>query len=368
MTQTTDLDRVLDDWLTDGPNRAPDQPITAASQFVRAHPRRPDPLRLFRSDPMADRRRGPFGLQPGLLFALLALVAAIVAAGVIGSRLEQPSVVVPPTRTASPSASLGPSSSSRPGPSRPTESPAPLLHLDLASSGGNPPSVDIIDLSGQVVSAISAAPLESDSVDGITVKNDKADSLRITWLGSPCDTVHRLTFDATATSIVLERPRCFGDAIPRFLSVTVTFSRSVVATDVGASIVDGGGAGGSLPSWTVDGPDTAGNGFHVALYDASGKLASVESSSQGGGGATLPADTGRIEAVAPDTIKLTWARRPCETDERLEIGADLNTLTLTGSGCGTGTSVFDREMTLTFSSAINVADLTFEVKAAPGPS
>ena len=84
MNQTSDLDRLLDDWLTDGPNRAPDQPIIAASQFARTHPRRPDPLRIFRSDPMADRRRTPFGVQPGLVFALLALVVAIVAAGVIG--------------------------------------------------------------------------------------------------------------------------------------------------------------------------------------------------------------------------------------------------------------------------------------------
>jgi hypothetical protein len=360
MTQTTDLDRLLHDWLTDGPNRAPDQPVTAASQFARAHPRRPDPLRLFRSDPMTDRRRGPFGLQPGLVFALLALVVAIVAAGVIGSRRQDPSVV---PSSDQPSPSLAPSDSPSASPSS-SATASLLFKVGLATTAGRPASVDVVDLSSLVVSGVSGPALEGATVDGIVVTNDKADSLLITWAGTPCDTVHRLTVDATATHILLERPRCLNDSIGRGLSVVLKFSRSIVASDVQATIVDGEGAGGALPNWTVSGPDTAGNGFHVSIFDGSGKLASVESSSQGGGGATLAPDTGRIEAVAPDTIKLTWARRPCETDERLEIDSDLKTLTLTGSGCGTGTNVFDREMTLTLSSAVNVADLTFKVEAA----
>jgi hypothetical protein len=364
MTQTPDLDRLLDDWLTDGPNRAPDQPITAASQFARAHPRRPDPLRFLRSDPMADRRR-PFGLQPGLVFALLALVAAIVAAGVIGSRLERPPVVVPHSDQLSPSS---PRDGSPPAsPSTPPSS-SPLFTVDLATTAGRPATVDVVDLSGLVVSGVSGPAIEGATVEGIVVTNDKADSLLITWAGTPCDTVHRLTVDATATHILLERPRCQNDSIARDRSLVLKFSRSIVASDVEATIVDGDGAGGELPNWTVSGPDTAGNGFHVSIFDGSGKLTAVESSSQGGDGATLPPNTGRVENVAPDTIKLTWARGSCETEERLDIDPDVKTMTLTGTGCGTGTGVFDREVLLTFSSAVNVADLTFNVVAAPGPS
>jgi hypothetical protein len=361
VTQITDLDRQLADWLGDGPNRAPDQPINAASQFARAHPRRPDPLRLLRADPMADRRR-PFGLQPGLVLALLALVIAIVAAGVIGSQVQNPPAVVPPSRaptSAAPSGSPTPSTS---------PSAARQFSVDLKTTSGEPASVQIVDGSGRVVSATSGAPLESDSLDGITVRNDKADSLRITWLGSPCDTVHRLTVDATANNIVLQRPRCFGDAIPRFLSVTLKFSGSVVAGDVAASIVEGTGAGGLLPNWTLSGPDTAGNAFHAVVFDASGKLTAAESSSQGGGGATLAPSTGRIEQVGSDTIKVTWARDPCDTNERLDIDADLTTLTLTGSGCVTGPAVFDREMLLTFSGPVRIADVTLKVEVGPVPS
>jgi hypothetical protein len=368
MTQTTDLDRQLSDWLHDGPNRAPDQPIAAATLFARAHPRRTDPLRFLRSDPMADRRRRAFGLQPGLVFALLALVAAIVAAGVIGSQLENRPVVVPPSDRPAPSSDASPAPSASASPTT-SEPPAPFAHVDLASSccPGNPPSVDVVDLSGLVVLASSALPLESDSADGIVVKNDKANSLRLTWLGSPCDTVHRLTVDATATHIVLERPRCFGDATARYLSLTVTFSRSIVATDVAASIIEGDGAGGSLPNWTVDGPDTAGNVFHVQIFDASGRLNAAESTSQGGGAATLPANTGRVEQAGSDTITLVWARDPCETNERLVIDSGPAILTMVGSGCA-GSRALDRELTLTFSAPISAADLDLRLEAQPGPS
>jgi hypothetical protein len=360
MTQTTDLDRQLADWLADGPNRAPDQPVSAASQFARAHPRRPDPLRRLRSDPMADRRR-PFGLQPGLVIALLALVIAIVAAGVIGSQVQNPPAVVPPSH--------GPTSAVPSGSPAPRSSPssARQLSVDLQTTSGEPASVQIVDRSGRVVSATSGAPLNSDSLDGITVRNDKADSLRITWLGSPCDTVHRLTVDEAATHFVLERPRCFGDAIARFLSVTLKFSGSVVAGDVTASIVEGDSEGG-LPSWTLSGPDTAGNVFHADVFDASGKLTAAESSSQGGGGATLAPNTGRIEQAGSDTIKLTWARDPCDTNERLDIDADVTTLTLTARGCVIGPAVFDREMLLTFSLPVRVADVTLKVEVGPVPS
>ena len=366
MNQSTDLDRLLHDWLTDGPNRSPDQPVTAASQFARAHPRRPDPLRVFRSDPMADRRRRPFGLQPGLVFALLALVVAIVAAGVIGSRLQQPAVVVPPSDRPTPSGSPQDSPTITPNASEP---PAPLFTTDLAAIGGRPASVHVIDLSKLVVSVRSGPAAEGVSVGGIVVTNDKADSLLVRWAGTPCDTVHLLTVDQTARHIVLERPKCSGDSIGRELSLILTFSRSIVASDVQASIVDGAGAGLALPNWTVDGPDTGGNVFHAAIFDLSSALIGAESTSQGGGGATLSTDKGRVENLSPTTIKLTWARTPCATDERLVIDAGLTTWTLIGGDCGTGIGGLDREVTLEFSRPVAAAGLTLDVHTvSPGPS
>jgi hypothetical protein len=87
-----------------------------------------------------------------------------------------------------------------------------------------------------------------------------------------------------------------------------------------------------------------------------------------GGGTTLAPNTGRIEQAGSDAIKLTWARDPCDTNERLDIDGDLTTLTLTASGCVIGPAVFDREMLLTFSAPVRVADVTLKVEVGPVPS
>jgi hypothetical protein len=282
---------------------------------------------------------------------------------VIGSQLEKP-VVVPPPTTATPSASpsSSPDSSAFPG---------GLFQTDLATTAGAAASMDAIDLSHLITSIASGPAIDGGTVDHIVVTNNGASRLLVTWPGSPCDTVHRLTLDATATQLVLERPICQGDAIPRDLSVLLTFKQPIDAAGVQASIVEGKGAagifdggGGALPNWTVDGPDTAGNAFHASIFDQSGGLTAAESTSQGGGGATLDPDKGRIEQMAADTIKLTWARSACDTDEQLTIDSDIKVLTLVGAGCGTGpaTRAYDREMTLTFSSPVSAAGMRLDVE------
>jgi hypothetical protein len=105
----------------------------------------------------------------------------------------------------------------------------------------------------------------------------------------------------------------------------------------------------------------------MQIFDASGKLTAAESTSQGGGGATLPANTGRVEQAGSDTITLVWARDPCETNERLVIDHGPATLTITGSGCA-GSGALDRELSLTFSAPISAADLDLGLDAQPGPS
>jgi hypothetical protein len=73
--------------------------------------------------------------------------------------------------------------------------------------------------------------------------------------------------------------------------------------------------------------------------------------------------------MSPTTIKLTWARSPCATDERLVIDAQMTTLTLIGGDCGTGIGALDREVTLEFSRPVTAAGLTLDVHtASPGPS
>ena len=105
------------------------------------------------------------------------------------------------------------------------------------------------------------------------------------------------------------------------------------------------------------------------IFDSSGALVSAESTSQGGGGTTLAPDTGRLDNLTPTTIRLIWARSPCDTDEWLVIDEGVAVLTMIGSGCGGGIGALDREMTLEFSRPVDAGGLTLDVHtASPGPS
>ena len=73
MNATTDLDRVLGEWLGEGATRAPDHPVEAAIEHARNNPRRRDPFAFLRSDPMAPHSRG-IGARPVLVLAVLGLL------------------------------------------------------------------------------------------------------------------------------------------------------------------------------------------------------------------------------------------------------------------------------------------------------
>jgi hypothetical protein len=234
MTQTTDLDRLLEDWLTDGPNRAPDQPIAAATSFARAHPRRLDPLRFLRSDPMADRGRRAFGLTPGLVFALLALVVAMVAAAVIGSRTPQPTVIVPPSGSATLAPSQSPSGVAR----------APFFaQFPLKVSGGVPLTFRVLDVTGDLLEATSIQPAEGTSIEygKLDIKADPKSggaALVVTWTGMPCESYTGMSVDEERHMISISRPICQGDTIALDRVVRLRFSGPVVAADWHGTIDD----------------------------------------------------------------------------------------------------------------------------------
>ena len=71
MTTLNDFDRVLGEWLNEGPNRAPDRPIDLAVEHARSHPRRPDLIRFLRPDPMARPGPQPEGELPNRLMQML---------------------------------------------------------------------------------------------------------------------------------------------------------------------------------------------------------------------------------------------------------------------------------------------------------
>ena len=224
MTASNDLDRLLGEWLDEGPRRAPDRPLELALENARAHPRRPDPLGFLRPDAMAPRR-AVFGLRPVLVLAALALVLAAVAVGG-GAFRESVQPPLPP-----------PSTSPSPIPS-PTGPPLPLVFdVDLVVAAGEPQTVSIVDDSGLLVEARSGEP----SADGRSFPDDAVDvtnldetTLRLGWSGFPCATDHALTIDEAARVFVLARPACRGetDAIGVDRILILRFAEPVDAADV----------------------------------------------------------------------------------------------------------------------------------------
>ena len=230
MTQITEFDRVLGEWLDQGPNRAPDRSIDLALDHARSHPRRRDLLAFLRPDPMGRRSGGlTLGSRPAMALAVIGLLLATVAALGIGGR--QDPAVVPPSQ---PSVS--------PAPASPSPTPG-SLHVDLTVTAGQPQTVDVVDRSGLILEANSGTPSDqggqSFPFDAVEVSNIDATTLQLAWAGYPCKTDHTLTVESDGRTMALERPACDGDTdtigLDRIL--ILTFSSPVAAEDVAVSLV-----------------------------------------------------------------------------------------------------------------------------------
>ena len=237
MTTLNDFDRVLSEWLNEGPNRAPDRPIDLAVEHARSHPRRPDPIGFLRPDPMARPFRGlGMSLRPAMILATLALLlAAVVAIGVGGPK---PSVVLPnPSPPASPGLSPNPSSSPTPSP---TATASAGIRVDLIVAAGQPQTVDVIDESGTLLEASSGSPTDGQgfSSDGVEVTNIDANTLQLGWSGFPCRTDHELRIGSDPRVMTLVRPPCEGvtDSIGVDRILILRFSEPIVAAEVAITI------------------------------------------------------------------------------------------------------------------------------------
>ncbi len=225
MTASNDFDRVLGEWLDEGPNRAPDRSIELAVEHARSHPRRRDPLSFLRRDPMGRRSSG-LGLRPALVLAILGLLLAAIAAVGIGSR--NPSVVTPlPSATVSPTAS--------------SVAPQPF-QVDLNVPAGQPQTVGVVDRSGLVVEATSGTPTGESGAsfpfDSVEVSNLDATTLQLGWTGFPCQTDHTLTIEPDG-AMTLERPACVGatDSIAIDRILVLRFEEPIRAADAPVTLV-----------------------------------------------------------------------------------------------------------------------------------
>jgi hypothetical protein len=164
-------------------------------------------------------------------------------------------------------------------------------------------SVDVVDESGHLVRAVSGPNVEGGSAQDVTIANDDARTLRVTWPGAPCDTVHRLTIDPSGTSIVIDRPACFGDATPADRIVVLTFDIDVDAATIRGDLVTGRG-GVDLPSWTATPIDAANGVVRVSIFDRSQSISRVEAVDVTDH-PPLGADSD-LSDQAPDVVRLLW--------------------------------------------------------------
>jgi hypothetical protein len=237
MTTLNDFDRVLGEWLNEGPNRAPDRPIDLAVEHARSHPRRPDPIGFLRPDPMARPFRGlGMSLRPAMILATLALLlAAVVAIGVGGPKR---SVVLPnPSPSASPGLSPNPSSSPTPSP---TATASAGIRVDLIVAAGQAQTVNVIDESGTLLEAGSGSPTDGQGFpsDSVEVTNIDANTLQLGWAGFPCRTDHELRIGSDPRVMTLVRPPCEGvtDSIGVDRILILRFSEPIVAAEVAITI------------------------------------------------------------------------------------------------------------------------------------
>jgi hypothetical protein len=222
MTAFDETDRRIAAYFAEESVRAPDRTIDAVLAYARTHPRRRDPLAALRRDPMGrgTGRGTPFAPVP-LLAVIALLVVAAFGAAVAGGYLLQPSLIVPspPSPPATPTASPSPSPS------------PPVFHVDLAEVNGADASIDVIDRSGTVVTAITGQPADGGSIgEGlieITADPDDQSVAILTWTGTPCDTTHTLDIAPDGRTLTISRPPCSGDAVPRDLVLQLGFSAPV---------------------------------------------------------------------------------------------------------------------------------------------
>ncbi len=236
MNAQNDIDRRIAAWLEDGPSRAPERSIDSALAHAHAHPRRRDPLAFIRKDPM-NAQTSPIqaAIRPLALVAVLALVlAAAFAVATVGGLFDGRPAVVPPVATPSPTATAAPSAA-------PSASPTPVvLRVDLIEHVGANATIDITDLSGTLVSAVSGDPGDGASVPDGAVEaaspvGDPA-SVVLTWSGTPCDTTHQLTIEPDGLRMTIVRPACQGDAIGVDHVLKLTFDHPVEFTKVNPTI------------------------------------------------------------------------------------------------------------------------------------
>ena len=169
------------------------------------------------------------------LTVLVALVAVLAACTATDPRLEDEGAPSTPAPTAAPAAT--------PTAAPTTASPSAIgsAHVALNVATPNAVTIDVTDASSTLVGATSGTPGDGASVEAYTlaVANVTPTTLRLTWVGGPCDSANKLLIDAARHRLVVVQPECPGDAIATDRVLDLEFATPIKASDLEPFLQDG---------------------------------------------------------------------------------------------------------------------------------
>jgi hypothetical protein len=119
--------------------------------------------------------------------------------------------------------------------------PIGSAHVVLAVATPNRVTIDVTDASRTLTAAMSGTPGDGATVEAykLIVTNLTPSSLRLTWLGGPCDAANTLSVDAPRGRLLLVQKECPGDALATDRILDLEFSTPVKATELEAFLQDG---------------------------------------------------------------------------------------------------------------------------------
>ena len=205
------------------------------------------------------------------------------------------------------------------------------LHVELTGQCCGGPSIDIVDRSGHLTSAV-AGPADGAPTDFIAATNDGSRIVRLTWPGAPCDTVHRLVV-AADFGLTIDRPICHGDAMLQMRALVLTFDQDVDADALDTGLFDGRPDSG-LPTWTATAPDSGGGRYDVAVADPGLVVESIEGSFDPEVEATGAGPTGiQLVQTSATTYRLIWLGQACAATPALSISPTSDSWRLVNAPC-----------------------------------
>ena len=166
------------------------------------------------------------------LIVLVALVAVVAACTATDPRLEDEGAPRTPPPTSAPAATPTAISST---------AAIGSAHVVLNVATPNAVTIDVTDASSSLVGATSGTPGDGASVEAYTlaVANVTPTTLRLTWVGGPCDSANRLLIDAARHRLVVVQPECPGDAIATDRVLDLEFATPIKASDLETFLQDG---------------------------------------------------------------------------------------------------------------------------------